>query len=153
MIDRSASLRAIVTGRGNSADFTDGARKCHKRLCHRRMRIAAKTEVRRQEEDMREAAEYPWWDRYNPYKYDPDTDVGDESELEKDPHQLRLARRRARYHERKVDRQVEQYRLLASQLRKLNEKLDSDSRDRLMSTGDLLLLLPLVPWKPIDWPL
>jgi hypothetical protein len=109
MIDRTASLRAIITGRGNSADFTDGARKSNKRLSHRRMRLAGKEEIRQQEEEMRDAAEEQWLGLLYDEDFGPYLDSWERDYVspEKEKHEQCLARRRARYHERKIEKQVE----------------------------------------------
>ncbi len=165
MIDRTASLRAIITGRGNKADFTDGARKCNKKLAHRRMRLAGKEQVRRGEEEMREqemdraqdAYDYDYgFPEYSLYDFLRERDYCSTDELaqeeredstqeqnESDAHAARLARRRARYHERKVERQVEQYKQLVAQLRKLDKKLEPESRHKLSAAG-CLLVMPFV---------
>ena len=141
MIDRTASLRAIITGRGNSADFTDGARKSNKRLSHRRMRLAGKEESRLQEEEMRDEAE----EQYLLYDFDPYFDSWERGygSPEQEKHEQRLARRRARYHERKIESQVGQYKALVAQLQKLDKKLEPESRQQLSAAG-LLLLLPFI---------
>lgn len=141
MIDRTANMRAIVTGRGNIAGFTEGARKCHKLQAHRRMRLAGKKEIRQQEIEMQRAAEGQQWEDsfyFGPYMSFVERDYVEEIDPQEEARQKRLSARRARYKQKKIARQVEQYKALYAELKKLDKKLEPQSRYELSVAGLLL---------------
>lgn len=175
MIDRSANLRAIVTGRGNSAGFTAGARACYKSRAHSRMRKSGKEQIAEQISEMEESAllsSNQIHESEGALLRQPNPDETNKLPLsflcgtrdsygtgyhnsfwdavpakEESKHQERLARRRARYRERKIVRQVEEfstllqvYERVKASLKKLESRLEPESRQKLSDSGLLSLL-------------
>lgn len=141
MIDRSANLRAIVTGRGNRADFTPGWRAAHKKQAHKRMRLSGKEQIKQQLDEMNEDQFSTLDSGYELFVLviwsSDELNEQTQAELK---HKERLAARRARYHQRKVARQVADYQRLLKELKKLNKKLAPESRLELSAKGELLRL-------------
>ena len=161
MLDRSANLRLIITGRGNSTDFTRGWRKSYKKLAHKRMRMAAQKEIADQMDDIcfelverSQDMDGGYWcgnsEEYcgttvdlaelDPVELlEPDTfdlkELLDEMETVR---QRKLARRRELYRKRKARKQVARYLELVSELKKLEGKLEREAFDELSLRGELV---------------
>lgn len=156
MIDRSANLRLIITGRGNSTGFTDRARACYKKKAHKRMRSAAHKEIARQFDEIREACEQQfrldyWCDAPDCSlcggsieEDDTETIQQEARHREEDDaealHQQKLARRRELYRLRKIAKQIAQYEELLALLKKLDDKLDPEAAADLFKRGLLISL-------------
>lgn len=149
MIDRTANLRAIVTGRGNSADFTKGARAFHKKQAHSRMRKAGKQQIAEQLEEMQLAIEERQAEQYErdlDWILSDDPIARDDEWIalwiaeEQEKRDARNARRRQRYAERKAERQVARYKKLFASLKLLDSHLEPEARNELSRLGMLLQL-------------
>lgn len=159
MLDRSANLRLIISGRGNSIGFTDRVRACNKKKAHKRMRSAAHKEIARQLEDMRDAYEQQLEDnfRFDYWCGAPDCtlcscsreeDDADQQQLERRREEVeaealrlqKLARRRELYRLRKIAKQIAQYEELLALLKKLDDKLDPEAAADLFKRGLLISL-------------
>lgn len=145
MIDRKAGMRGIITGRGNSAGFTEGARALHKDMSHRRSRGANRRIIEEALADMQDERE----ERFPLYDFGSDSFCGDgcgdsfeqderdDYERDERKRQKRLARRRELYRQRKIKQQVESFCQLSKELSKLRAKLEPESVQALVQLGYL----------------
>ena len=149
MIERSAKLRALITGRGNSADFTPRARSEYKHKAHKRMRASGKAQIAEQLEDMQLAIEDQQHEQYMrelDWLIDDDPIARDDEWIalwiaeEQEKRDARNARRRQRYAERKAERQVARYQQLLASLKLLDSRLEPEARHELSRLGLLVQL-------------